>query len=240
MLTSPPQDQYNNDIKPDQSVPQFNESISHIAWAPTIPNVFACTTWDGDLRIIEVIQNQFGKFLQQKFSTKMSQPALKCTWNDQSSQLFIGLIDGTVKAIDINTQQTADLFKHTSAISSLHFIPTMNTLICSGYDSLIKCYQVGNSSPSLTIDAQNKVFASDFQFPYLVAGTANEKLLFYDLKNSSKTVLDSADLGKNSQIQAVAINHKATSYGVATFDGRANISSISKNTAGVFSPVIFL
>lgn len=83
----------------------------------------------------------------------MSQPALKCTWNDQSSQLFIGLIDGTVKAIDINTQQNADLFKHTSAISSLHFIPTMNTLICSGYDSLIKCYQVGNSSPSLTIDA---------------------------------------------------------------------------------------
>jgi hypothetical protein len=53
-------------------------------------------------------------------------------------------------------------------------------------------------------------------------------------------VLESSDLGKNSQIQAVAINQKATSYGVATFDGRANISSINKNAAGVFAPVIFI
>lgn len=153
MLSTQAQDQYTNDIKPDQSVPLFTESISHIAWAPTIPNVFACTTWDGDLRIIEVTQNQLGKFLQQKFSMKMPQPALKCTWNDQSSQLFVGLIDGTVKAIDINTQQTADMFKHTSAISSLHFIPNMNSLICTGYDTTIKCYQVGNPSPILTIEA---------------------------------------------------------------------------------------
>ena len=84
------------------------------------------------------------------------------------------------------------------------------------------------------------MYASDFQFPYLVAGTGNEKLLYYDLKNSSKTVLESSDLGKNSQIQAIAINQKATSYGVATFDGRANISSINKNAAGVFAPVIFI
>lgn len=153
MLSTQVQDEYNNDVKPDQTMPPFTDSISHIAWAPTIPNVFACTTWDGELRIIEVTQNQFGRSLQQKFSTKMPQPALKCTWNDQSTQLFIGLIDGTVKAMDINTQQTADLFKHGSALSSLHFIPNLNSLICSGYDSIIKFYQIGNPSPCLTVDA---------------------------------------------------------------------------------------
>ena len=41
------------------------------------------------------------------------------------------------------------------------------------------------------------IYYFDFQFPYLVAGTGNEKLLYYDLKNSSKTVLESSDLGKN-------------------------------------------
>ncbi len=153
MLSTQNQDEYINDVKPDQSVPPFTDTISHIAWAPTIPNIFACTTWDGDLRIIEVTQNQLGRCMQQRFFLKMPQPALKCTWNDQSSQLFIGLIDGTVKAMDINTQQTADIFKHTTAINSLHFIPNMNSLICSGYDTSIKCYQIGNPSPSLTIDA---------------------------------------------------------------------------------------
>jgi len=48
-------DDYKNDVKPDQSVPNYQDSISSVAWAPPqIGNFFATTSWDGELRILSV------------------------------------------------------------------------------------------------------------------------------------------------------------------------------------------
>ena len=48
-------DDYKNDIKPDQSMPGYNDSISSIAWASQqMPNFFATTSWDGELRILSL------------------------------------------------------------------------------------------------------------------------------------------------------------------------------------------
>jgi len=92
----------------------------------------------------------------------------------------------------------------------------------------------------MTINADNKVFASDFKFPMLVAGTANEKIMIVDVNNqNSKQIVDSNDLGKYSQIQSLAINNKCTTFGAASFDGRANLSNITKNVNGQYAPVLF-
>lgn len=41
-------DDYKNDIKPDQSMPGFGDTISSLAWAnQQAPNLFASTSWDG-------------------------------------------------------------------------------------------------------------------------------------------------------------------------------------------------
>ena len=41
-------DDYKNDVKPDQSVPPFGDSISSIAWASQqAPNLFCSVSWDG-------------------------------------------------------------------------------------------------------------------------------------------------------------------------------------------------
>jgi WD40 repeat protein len=126
-------DDYTNDIKPDQTVPSFNDSVSHIAWAPNGAHIFATTSWDGELRVFEVTQEQYQAVIIQKLSYKFNLPALKCTWNDQCTQIYVGLMDGTIKAYDIGSSQTGDIGKHSVAISSLHFVPGMNTVVSSGY-----------------------------------------------------------------------------------------------------------
>ena len=74
----------------------------------------------------------------------------------------------------------------------------------------------------------------------LVVGTANERILLIDINNqNSKTIVDSLDLGKFSQIQSIAINQKGSTFGIASFDGRANLSSITKNVNGLYSSVTF-
>jgi hypothetical protein len=44
-------DDYKNDIKPDQTVTPFGDAFSSISWAPNHNQIFATTSWDGDLRI---------------------------------------------------------------------------------------------------------------------------------------------------------------------------------------------
>lgn len=50
--------------------------------------------------------------------------------------------------------------------------------------------------------------------------------------NGAKTILDSADLGKFSQLQTVVVDTKAETIGCATADGRANISALIKSQTG--------
>ena len=104
---------------------------------------------------------------------KFNSPALKCCWNDQNSQIYVGLLDGSIKAFDLGSGQVGDVGRHNAGISSLHFVQGMNSLISTAYESNVYVWQIGNPNPVATFNAENKVFCSDFRFPTLVAGTAN-------------------------------------------------------------------
>jgi hypothetical protein len=121
----------------------------------------------------------------------------------------------------------------------LHIVPNQNVLISAAFENNVHFWQPGNSQPVFTIDMGNKVFSSDFANPLLLLGLANEKIGIVDITNTNnKTILDSADLGKNSLIQSCAINKNGDTIGLSTFDGRSNISNIVKGPTGVYTQVI--
>lgn len=69
----------------------------------------------------------------------------------------------------------------------------------------------------------------------LAAATANERLIFTDMNMASQgnfTRLESIDLGKFSQIQSISLDKKGETVGLTTFDGRSNISSLTKTSNG--------
>ena len=147
-------DDYKNDLKPDQSVPNYQDSISSIAWAPPqIGNFFATTSWDGELRIMSLEQGQFGPAIFQKNATKFNSAAMKCTWNDQGNQIYVGLMDGSIKLYDLGSGQVAEVGRHGAPISSLNFVPGMNSVISTAYQPTIQIWQQGNSNPVLSINA---------------------------------------------------------------------------------------
>lgn len=149
-------------------------------------------------------------------------------------------MDGSIKVYDTGSGQVADIGRHNFAINSLQFAPAQNVLISTGYENTVNFWQPGNSSAVLSINTGNKVYASDCQFPILVAATAEEKIVIYDATNTnSKSIVDSSELGKNSQIESIALNYKGTTFGIGSFDGRANISTLYKNLNGLYTTVIF-
>lgn len=58
---------------------------------------------------------------------------MKCAWNDQHTQLFVGLADGSVKSYDLSSGQILDVGKQNAPISSLHFINGMNAVLSTAY-----------------------------------------------------------------------------------------------------------
>lgn len=92
--------------------------------------------------------------------------------------------------------------KHNASISNLHFIPQQNVLISNAYENNIHFWQ-GGPNPVFSVDVMNKVYASDYKNGTFVGGTANEKIFLIDMATvatGTKTILDSIDLGKFSQI----------------------------------------
>ena len=94
-----------------------------------------------------------GKAIYQKVAYKFQMPALKCTWNDQNTNIYVGLADGSIKAYDLGSNQVADIGRHGAAINSLHFIPGQNALISTAYENTINTWQPGNPNPVLSINA---------------------------------------------------------------------------------------
>lgn len=55
---------------------------------------------------------------------------------------------------------------------------------------------------------------------------------------SNKTISDSVDLGKFSQIQSLSLDKKGETIGLTTVDGRCNISSLTRSSNGFKSHAI--
>lgn len=234
-------DDYSNDIKLDPSC-QLPESASSIKWLsnPNMP-IFASTCWDKSLRIFEVTQTPNGPGIYQKMMTTLNTVPLTTCWNADCSALYIGCMDGTIKLFDINTQSMNDIGKHNASVCNISYVPQQNVLITSAYENNIHFWQ-GGPNPVFSVDVMNKVYASDYKNGVLAGGTANEKIFFIDMAtvtSGTKTILDSVDLGKFSQIESIALDNKAETIGVATVDGRANISTLSRAGNGFkMNPII--
>ena len=103
-------DDYNNDIKPDQNCQPLPESISCIDWASSnLGSVFACSFWDGSLRIYEVVNNGYSPSIAQKISTKAKSPLTKCSWSADGQFIYVGDITGAVQAFNVQSQTFVDI-----------------------------------------------------------------------------------------------------------------------------------
>ena len=94
-------------------------------------------------------------------------------------------MDGTIKAFDLGSSQVVDIGRHNAPISSLNFSSTQNIIASTGYENVIQLWQPGNPNPVMTLNAENKIYACDFVYPIIIAGTANEKLLITDITNQN-------------------------------------------------------
>ena len=98
------------------------DSIQMIKWVKTPPGskgtMFATASWDGVIRIFKVnpqTQNSIASILLIK-DFKFDQPVLSLEWLQQQkyenpNYLFGGLMDGSIKSINLNSFNVQDFFR---------------------------------------------------------------------------------------------------------------------------------
>ena len=241
MAYNQPPDDYSHDVKLDQSV-TLGEGASSLVWMNPTPmnnnfsTIFAGTFWDKTVRIFELGQGPMGASISQKAITNINSPATCCAWSSDNSSLYLGCGDGMIKKLDLNNMGMMDVGKHNAGVSTLNYINELNVLASTGYESKIHFWQ-GNPNPAFSLDVGNKVFCSDYKNGVMAGGILGEKIFLIDMANVSQqnmTLVDSVDLGKYSQLQSVVLDTKGETIGLATADGRANISGLIKGSNGSF------
>jgi WD40 repeat protein len=88
-------------------------------------------------------------------------PLTTCCWNQDSTLLFVGAIDGAIRCLDTNSGQFYDIGMHKSQqpLNYMSFLADKNVLLTTAYDTEVNFWQVGTfQGPINSIELPKKVF----------------------------------------------------------------------------------
>lgn len=235
-MPSQQQDDSLADIGLDNPANHPLDTVSSIQWIPNQQlRLFAASTWDGKVHIYDVALNGYQKFITQKFVfSSQNEPILSISWKKDASMIFAGCGDNTVKAFDVGSGKSMVIGSHDGPVNSVYWIDQMNAVMSVGFNQQIKFWQLGNSNPVAGIQADYRIYAADFNFPYVFLGLGNDQLNIFDL-NQMQTFPGGKLPGNfNSQLQSqtncLALSSKNDSFGIGSIDGRANLSNLEKQS----------
>jgi len=229
-----------NDINIVKQDDYPGDTISSITWAPsTQVRMFSTSSWDSKVRIYEaVVQSMTEKGLVQKACLDVEDPCLCTSWSDDLSKLFAGCVNNTVKAFDLSTGQSVNVGQHEGPVKSVFWISPANTLCTLSFDKTIRFWDLRQQNPVAGYNLGQKVYCADYAHPNIVMGMGEEKILLVNLPNMQnmlgKNTLDyiESPLGKESQITAIEFFSDGYGIGLASHDGRANLSKIEQDNMG--------
>lgn len=226
-----------NDINLDSVANNPLDTVSSIEWIPNpMMKIFGVSTWDGKIHIYDTVLNGYQKYITQKaIFNNNNDPILNISWKKDCTAIFAGCADGSVKAFDVNSGNSILIGKHDNAVNSVHWIENMNAIMSISYNNQIKFWQLNNPNPVWQLTTDHRIYISDFNFPFVFLGLANEQLVLFEISNlqnfPQNKITGYFSTPLSSQTNALSLFPKNDGYGVASIDGRANLSVITKESS---------
>jgi len=228
------QDDSLTDLGLDNQANNPSDTVSSLQWMPNLQmKILAASTWDGKIYLYEALMSGYQKYLTQKMVyTSQNEPILSLSWKKDSSMIFAGCGDNSVKAFDVNSGKSMIVGSHDGPVHSVHWIEQMNALMSISYNQQIKFWQLGNPNAVFQVASDSRIFASDFNYPYVFLGMNNDQLNIFDLNQMqgfpNGKLIGTFATPLQSQTNSLALFPKNDGYGVGSIDGRANLSTMEK------------
>ena len=210
------------------------DTVASLQWMPNNQmRILSASTWDGKIHLYDVAMGGFQKYLTQKMVyTSVNEPILSISWKKDSSMIFAGCGDNTVKAFDVNTGKSMVLGSHDGPVNSVYWIEQLNVIMSTSFNQQIKFWQLGNQNAVFNLNSDARIFTSDLNFPYVFLGMSNDQLNIFDLNQMNSfpngKLIGNFQTPLTSQTNCLSLFSKNDGYGIGSIDGRANLSTIEK------------
>ncbi|KPM04263.1 mitotic checkpoint protein BUB3-like protein [Sarcoptes scabiei] len=135
-------------------------------------------SWDSTVRFYDILN----KKLCHKFDHPA--PVLDCIFQD-ANHIWTGGLDKNVRIFDANTGIETIVGSHNGVVRCVEFSHDNNLVITGGWDSNIKLWDGRTPSSIGTYSQPDKVYTFDTCGDTVVVGTAERRVLVWDLKNMS-------------------------------------------------------
>lgn len=109
---------------------------------------------------------------------------------------------------------------HDNAIRCVHFSPETNLLITGSWDSTVKCWDSRVPNCLSTCSLPDKVYTLDSVGELLVVGTAQRKVLIWDLRSmSSGTPIENRESNLKYQTRCIRCFPNKQGYVLSSIEG---------------------
>eukprot|EP00392_Amoebophrya_sp_AT5.2_P000777 g778.t1 len=208
-----------------------DDGISCLAWS--CHNHLAVGSWDRSIRVWDVKMQGVGAQMQvaanPMLQYTMDGPVLCVAFSKDGTILFSGGCDNQIKMRNLQNNQEQIIGKHNAPVKSIFWCEEMKMVISGSWDKTIKFWTGQSQTAAASLDLPERVYSMDLQYPVLVVGCAERKLLVYDLAQIGQNTqpVRTGDTALKMQTRCVAAFPDKTGYAVGSIEGRCSIAYLS-------------
>mmetsp|Transcript_21556 Transcript_21556/g.87976 ORF Transcript_21556/g.87976 Transcript_21556/m.87976 type:complete len:361 (-) Transcript_21556:2028-3110(-) len=208
-----------------------NDSISQIAFSPRTlqpKNFLVGGTWDNEARLWEINPDGSSNMLT---STRHDGPILSVAWREDGQAVFTAGADRIVKMWDLGKNTAATVAQHEEPVRCVEYVSeqAMNTpcIVTGSWDKSVRYWDVRAPSgqPMGVVPAPERVYAMASRGQMLVVGTAERKLIVYDMRKPTTPFLEK-DSQLKHQTRCIATFPDSTGFAVGSVEGRVSIDYV--------------
>lgn len=152
------------------------DGISAIKFGPQSSQFLLVSSWDTSVRLYDVTSNN----MRMKYNH--SDPVLDCCFHD-AVHSYSGGLDHTLKMFDFNSGTEMTVGTHDAPIRCVEYSPEVNVVVTGSWDSSVKLWDPRTPVNAGTFPQPDKVFTLSVCGDRLVVGTAQRRILVWDLRN---------------------------------------------------------
>ncbi|BGP36592.1 RNA export factor gle2 [Rhodotorula kratochvilovae] len=203
------------------------DSISALAWSPAA-DFLAAASWSNEVRVYEVGDKGANKGVAM---FKHEAPVLDVCWSKDGGKIVSGGADNAVRLYDAATAQSTQIGVHDAPVKCVRWVDAAGGLVCSGsWDKTLRYWDLRQPAPVAQVSLPERCYAMDCVFPLLVAATAGQHVLIFNLNNPTvpfKTVTSPL----KQQTRTLSCYPDGSCYALASTEGRVGIQYVDEARA---------